>query len=413
MSVTAIIPTYNRATYLRDCLSSVFGQTLPPAQVIVVDDGSKDSTRALVAEFGLRVQYLWKPNGGKSTALNLGLKHATGDLIWIFDDDDIAEPDFLQRAVRALQENPGYGFAYGDYDRFKCGETGAIQYLPGNVPNTKFDNLFLTVLTEPCFIFQSGLLVRASCYRELGAFDEAFIRSQDFEMLLRLVRRYSGVRVAGITFHQREHSGLRGSADSPVPADRVLETWLRNDRLLFSRIYQTCALSEFVCLTQADTDLSNEQKFTALLQRSGIMARRGVWDKAALDLRRAGEIAEVSQKRTLTDEQEAILRRVFDLASFAPHSFAEAGEFRRILKQIKPAALQQQIRAALLWSLAFTIGAARLNGHKENFYRFLRIYFDLATPNALLRTLFDVSFISAGLSLVKSRRNQKIAFEQT
>lgn len=60
----------------------------------------------------------------------------------------------------------------------------------------------------------------------------------------------------------------------------------------------------------------------------------------------------------------------------------------------------------------FRIGAARLHGDKTNFYRFLRIYFQLATPGVFLRTLFDVSFLSAGLKLLQNRRHQKIGFER-
>jgi hypothetical protein len=156
--------------------------------------------------------------------------------------------------------------------------------------------------------------------------------------------------------------------------------------------------------------LTEEQRFTALLQRACITARKGMWREASDDLRRARDIAEANDKRRLSADETAILRRVFDLFSYAPYTFSDAGEFQHALKEMKPVSLSRDVRAAILWSLPFTIGAARLHGDKANFYRFVRIYFQLATPNALLRTLFDVSFCSAGLKLLQNR--QKIVFER-
>src|SRR6185437_4610016 len=98
-SVTAIVPTYNRAGYLGEALSSILGQTFPPTQIIVVDDGSPDATPDVVARCGPPIEYIAKPNGGKSSALNLGLQHATEEFVWICDDDDIAEPGALAKLV--------------------------------------------------------------------------------------------------------------------------------------------------------------------------------------------------------------------------------------------------------------------------------------------------------------------------
>lgn len=410
-AVTAIIPTYNRAQYLREAISSILGQTLPPSQIIVVDDGSSDQTAEVAAEFGSRIEYLAKPNGGKSSALNLGLSHVAGDFVWIFDDDDIAQADALEKLLHALQNNPDCGFAYGAYDLFTIEEGGRIDRTAVNFLAVKPEGLYLALM-ERSFILQGALLVRRACYDAVGKFDEGNTRSEDLDMILRLARRYRGVTVPGIMFHQRQHLGLRGPKAAPLSADRMIEGWLKSDRRMFLEIYATHDLHEFLPRGFSDRELTDEQTVTALLQRACIMARKGIWSHAAQDLDEIGKIAQRINKIRLSTEQKDILRRVFDLFSYAPHSFGDASEFCRALNRLKPAALQREIRAALLWSLPFTIGAARLHGHTANFNRFLRIYFKLATPYALLRTLFDVSFFSAGLSLVKNRRNQKIAFER-
>jgi len=411
-SVTAIIPTYNRAGYLGEALASILGQTLPPTQVIVVDDGSTDGTRDVVARFGPAVEYVAKPNGGKSSALNLGLQYATGEFIWIFDDDDIAEPDALARLVKALQENPRCGFAYGDYDLFTTEVNGRMSRTTVSFPLVNSANLYLALM-ERSFILQQGLLVRKACYEEIGSFDETLIRSQDLDMMLRLARRYTGIKVEGIAFHLRQHQGVRGSNASRVPAKRVIEGWVKSDRKIIGKIYATHELMDFLPSERGGHgELTNEWRFTALLQRACITARKGMWHESAQDLRQAREIAEKTGKTDLSGEEAAILQRIFDLFSYAPHTFSGAAEFRRALKEMKPSGLRRRMRAAVLWSLPFSIGAVLLHRQYANVWRFLKAYFALATPDAVLRTIFDPAFFRAGLELVRGRRTNTQAMSE-
>ena len=94
--VTAIIPTYNRSTFLGEALASLLAQTLPPDEIVVVDDGSTDNTAEVVASISSQIVYIRQPNRGKSAALNLGLQLASNELIYIFDDDDIAAEDCIE-----------------------------------------------------------------------------------------------------------------------------------------------------------------------------------------------------------------------------------------------------------------------------------------------------------------------------
>jgi hypothetical protein len=405
--VTAIIPTYNRANYLVKAVASVLGQSAPPSQVIVVDDGSQDETRDVVSALGSRVEYIAKPNGGKSTALNLGLRHATGNLIWIFDDDDIAEPDALAKLVFALQRHPQCGFAYGDYDVFRVDDKGRVKSRRVNFPAVDAERLHLALM-ERCFILQQGLLVRKSCYDAVGEFDETLIRSQDLDMILRLASRYLGVKIPGLAFHLREHSGMRGSKNAPVSAARVVDAWVASDRKIMERIYAAHELRDFVPTASESRELTDEQKLTALLQRSCIMARKGMWHEAAQDLVQIREIAQANGTMKLSAQDTAILQRVFDLFSYAPHTFDGAAEFRSALNEIRPASLQRDMRAAILWSLPFTIGAALLHRHYANFWRFLRIYLVLATPGTVLRTILNRSFLTAGMELVWAKRDTTV-----
>jgi len=400
--VTAIIPTYNRANYLRSAISSVLAQSFPPAQIIVVDDGSKDNTHEIVTEFASQVGYIAKENGGKSSALNFGLRHAKGKFIWIFDDDDLAEPDALRKLVSALQDNPACGFAYGDYDIFTVDDAGGMRRIPVRFPAVPCKDLYLALM-ERSFILQQGMLARKSCYDEVGDFNETLIRSQDLDMMLRLARRYTGVKVEGITFHLRQHGGIRGSAAAPLLPNRSVEGWVKSDRKIIGQIYANHDLRDFLPGGSPAGELTEEQSFTCLLQRSCILARKGLWNEAAQDFRKARELARTTTKARLSPDQTNILRRMFDLFSYAPHTFESAVEFTRALREMRPKQLQRDMRAAILWPLPLTIGAALLNRHYTNARRFLYVYFVLATPSTVIRSLFSRSFFSAGLQLVRFR----------
>ena len=81
------------------------------AEIIVIDDGSEDGTAALLAGYGERIRHVRKENGGKPSAVNLGLSMARGDLIWIFDDDDVALPDAIETRLACLNNTRERGLS--------------------------------------------------------------------------------------------------------------------------------------------------------------------------------------------------------------------------------------------------------------------------------------------------------------
>jgi len=109
--VSVIIPTYNRASLILKAIHSVWNQTYPHVQLIVVDDGSEDNTNALIGNLeGL--EYVLIPHGGHSVARNTGLARAKGSLIATLDSDDTWHPDFLEKCVGAIEQyNADFVFA--------------------------------------------------------------------------------------------------------------------------------------------------------------------------------------------------------------------------------------------------------------------------------------------------------------
>lgn len=102
--VSVVIPTWNRATLLRRALDSVLAQTVQPAEIVVVDDGSTDDTAAVVASYGARVRLLRQANAGVAAARNAGIAAARHELIAFLDSDDWWRERYLERVLPPLAD---------------------------------------------------------------------------------------------------------------------------------------------------------------------------------------------------------------------------------------------------------------------------------------------------------------------
>lgn len=124
-TVSVIVPTYNCGQYIGQAIDSILGQTHPPEQIIVVDDGSTDDTEQVVRRYGpQRIEYIRQTNAGVSAARNAGLDAAIGDLVTFLDADDRWRPTFVER-MRELMTNPAAVCAFANFVRFDD-ETGDV-----------------------------------------------------------------------------------------------------------------------------------------------------------------------------------------------------------------------------------------------------------------------------------------------
>lgn len=106
VKVSVIMPAYNRELYIRESIDSVLAQSFTEFELVVVDDGSTDTTAAIVESYtDSRIRLIRQPNGGVSVARNTGLKAARGQFITFLDSDDLYYPDFLKTLYRLIQSN--------------------------------------------------------------------------------------------------------------------------------------------------------------------------------------------------------------------------------------------------------------------------------------------------------------------
>jgi glycosyltransferase involved in cell wall biosynthesis len=358
--VSVIVPTFNRARFLKDSLPSLLGQNLRPAEVIVADDGSTDDTAAVVGGFGSVVRYLRQENAGKAAAINAALPRTRHPNVWIFDDDDVAEPDALSDLHRALTAHPECGFAWGRSRRFQADRRGRRTVLPMlPIPAVAPEDFHHAILSR-CFVFQPGLLVRRSCYEAVGPFDVSFVRSQDYEMLVRLSRVFTGTATGTTVFSQRIHAGTRGTAAQSFAAARAESFWRSFDQRIFRSVYETHDLAEYLPRGRAAT-LTGDEIELALFRRLAVMGRKGLWDLAAADLRTLGSRLD---RTSLRPPEAAALRDVLDGWSYGRESLLaeEGAPFRDALAAIPDPDLSAAIRRALIWPLPFVLRQGLASG---------------------------------------------------
>ena len=154
-------------------------------------------------------------------------------------------------------------------------------------------------------VFQFATLVRRACYAEVGPFNEALVRSQDYEMALRLLRRFEARFVDAPVFLQREHAGTRGSGSDRFAAAQNMSRWAQYDRTVFAQLRPLVADDEYLPRPLAHLQGALRQR-AALLQKSCIYARREMWDGAIEDL---GAAVRAGGPEPISAAEEAIAGR--------------------------------------------------------------------------------------------------------
>ena len=127
--VTALIDTYNHERFIAEAIESVLAQDFPAAdmEIIVVDDGSTDSTPQIAARYPERIRYIRKENGGQASALNLGFSEARGEIVAMLDGDDLWKPGKVRRVVEEFQRSPHIAVVYHPHDAWLQGSTLVVE----------------------------------------------------------------------------------------------------------------------------------------------------------------------------------------------------------------------------------------------------------------------------------------------
>ena len=203
MSVSVVIPTYNHREYVLRTLESVFAQTAPPTEVIVVNDGSPDDTADVLRPLAesRRIRYVEQPNRGQAAARNRGLAEARGEFVAFLDDDDEWPREKLQWQSEALRASPDAVLVYGSFRLLRNGNLQAQD--PAERPSGRVQRQF----RQQCWIMSPGqTLMRTAAVRDLGGFDTGIWGSDDWDLYIRLSQRGPFLYQDRVALHYRQHA---------------------------------------------------------------------------------------------------------------------------------------------------------------------------------------------------------------
>ena len=233
--IAVAVTTYNQSRYVADTVSSVLAQSLQPSEIVVVDDGSTDSTPTVLADFRDRIRVIRQQNGGVAAARNAAVLACSSDFVALLDGDDLWHPDKLRRCARLLADYPDSSVLAHDIERisadgqvlnrgeiaarltdWRLGETAVVDCLERLIHG----NLIWTT---------SQVVVRRTAYIDAGLSDPSFAIASDYDLYLRLAARGPFLLDSHVLSQWRQHDesasgkGLRRECNWAVDMSHVLE----------------------------------------------------------------------------------------------------------------------------------------------------------------------------------------------
>ncbi len=201
--VTVIIPTYNRGPFLTKAIESVLAQTFSDFELIVINDGSTDATKDILAAYKDRLINIYQENKGISAARNRGIRQASGEYIAFLDSDDHWVPEKLARQVAILDAHKDVGIVYGRMPIINSkGE--CVGTKPSGFSGRNFKELVEFWGDLPT----SSVMTRKECFDQFGLFDETMPTMEDIDMWIRISHEYRLYEIEDITlaYYQRHET---------------------------------------------------------------------------------------------------------------------------------------------------------------------------------------------------------------
>lgn len=232
-AVSVTLCCYNSERYLEETLQSIFAQTYTDWELVIINDGSTDSTAQIIQRHlaeGRRIVYHSEANAGLGAARNKAIELSQGEFIALVDHDDLWHPEKLERQLKLVTGRPEVGVVYS--------ETGVlVSNDHTNAPSlrrTCYRGRVLMPLVLGNFIPCSSIVIRRSAIDAVGRFNPAFIQVEEYDLMIRLAERYEfdyvSEPLSTFRFHSQNLSwdGARLQSEMMTLMQRVLE---RNPQL--------------------------------------------------------------------------------------------------------------------------------------------------------------------------------------
>lgn len=212
-TVSIVIPAFNHAEYLGKAIDSVLAQTFRDVELLVLDDGSTDSTRQVLAAYGKRFHWETQTNMGQAATLNKGWAMTRGDVIGYLSADDCLHPDCVCKSLDVLNADPSVILTYCD---FELVDEGSSRVSIVRAPEYCYADMVINGVCPP----GPGAFFRRSAHERIGGWDTSYRRIPDYEYWLRLGATGAFRRIPEVLASYRMHDAAQSfSAIGPEQAD--------------------------------------------------------------------------------------------------------------------------------------------------------------------------------------------------
>jgi hypothetical protein len=256
-TVSVIIHTFNNEEFIAETVESVLRQTYNDYEIIVVDDGSEDGTRDALLPYMQKIRYHYKENGGIASAKNAGISLSNAEFIAFLDHDDLWVPDKLKIQMEHFNSNPQVGLVYAKYTSFRDGKELRTK------PEKGYSGWIFKELLSKSFIQTSTVAVKKECLNAVGPYDESFTLGDEYDMFLRVAKRFQC-----------------GFVDKELTKYRVHDRNASKDDLLFDKEN----LRVFKKVYNGYTDLDEKEKkiLRKRIAMYSIKVARGLYNRGQL-----------------------------------------------------------------------------------------------------------------------------------
>lgn len=259
-TVSVIIPSFNHAKYIRECVESVLSQSYPNIEIVVVDDGSTDESVEILKGYGNRIRLIRQSRSRQARARNIGMKESSGEWIAFLDSDDRYLPGRIESAVKAVLIDPEIDLIWSDFRIIN-----ADGWVVKEIRWKRSQSDFRLELISKNPICNAGVTVRRKSLLELNGFDERIPRACDGLAWYRLAARGKKfTHLPIILLDYRIHENNDARAFMPMTRDRDLALMIAvKDYLEYDvirgrkqlRWLRNCVLRQYAFHTAASVQL--------------------------------------------------------------------------------------------------------------------------------------------------------------
>lgn len=233
--VSIIIPVYNGEKFIKKSIKSALKQNYKNLEVIVVNDGSTDNTDKIVKKFNNKIKYISKENGGVSSALNLGIKNASGEYISWLSHDDLYKTNKIKVQINYLNKcKQSNVILYSNYAFIT--ENGRVWKKSQKMPYEELEKYPELALLKG-YINGITLLIPKEAFEKYGYFNEKLKCTQDYDKWLEFYDNYKFVCIPKSLVQTRLHSAQTTNTSPFVKIEgnilwHKIINWLSDDRII-------------------------------------------------------------------------------------------------------------------------------------------------------------------------------------